>query len=160
MGYTTPNTVSGSDTLTAALWNTQIRDNFESLPRGVVGRAQSITNQTGIGAPNVDVTGLTVTWTATASRLYLTTVFFQTSQSAVSATMTALICNQSNGLYQQFMTYVNATSTNPVFMQVYETGLSGSQTRKARVAVTGGTMQVNGDITYPNQILVQDIGPA
>jgi hypothetical protein len=74
--------------------------------------------------------------------------------------MTALICNQSNGLYQQFMTYVNATSTNPVFMQVYETGLSGSQTRKARVAVTGGTMQVNGDITYPNQILVQDIGPA
>lgn len=31
MGYTTPNTVSGSDTLTAALWNTQIRDNMEWL---------------------------------------------------------------------------------------------------------------------------------
>ena len=30
MGYVTPNTVSGSDTLTAALWNGQIRDNFEA----------------------------------------------------------------------------------------------------------------------------------
>lgn len=31
MPYTTPNTVTGSDVLTAALWNTQIRDNLEWL---------------------------------------------------------------------------------------------------------------------------------
>lgn len=31
MAYTTPSTVSGSDVLTAALWNTQIRDNFSFL---------------------------------------------------------------------------------------------------------------------------------
>lgn len=31
MPYTTPNTVTGSDVLTAALWNLQIRDNFEAV---------------------------------------------------------------------------------------------------------------------------------
>lgn len=31
MAYTTPSTVGGSDVLTAALWNTQIRDNFSFL---------------------------------------------------------------------------------------------------------------------------------
>jgi hypothetical protein len=31
MAYITPNTVTGSDVLTAALWNTQIRDNFEAV---------------------------------------------------------------------------------------------------------------------------------
>jgi hypothetical protein len=31
MGYITPNTVTGSDVLTAALWNTQIRGNMEGL---------------------------------------------------------------------------------------------------------------------------------
>lgn len=31
MPYTTPSTVTGSDVLTAALWNTQIRDNLEWL---------------------------------------------------------------------------------------------------------------------------------
>lgn len=31
MGYVTPNTVSGSDVLTASLWNTQIRDNMDAL---------------------------------------------------------------------------------------------------------------------------------
>jgi len=31
MPYITPNTVTGSDVLTAALWNTQIRDNMEEL---------------------------------------------------------------------------------------------------------------------------------
>lgn len=33
MPYTTPNTVTGSDTLTAALWNAQIRDNFEDVAK-------------------------------------------------------------------------------------------------------------------------------
>jgi len=39
MAYTTPNTVTGSDVLTAALWNAQIRDNFAFLqkpPRAIV----------------------------------------------------------------------------------------------------------------------------
>jgi hypothetical protein len=33
MAYITPNTVTGSDVLTAALWNTQIRDNFEAVTK-------------------------------------------------------------------------------------------------------------------------------
>lgn len=33
MPYTTPSTVTGSDVLTAALWNTQIRDNFEAVAK-------------------------------------------------------------------------------------------------------------------------------
>jgi len=31
--YTTPSTVTSSDVLTAALWNTQIRDNFETVAK-------------------------------------------------------------------------------------------------------------------------------
>ena len=160
MPYTPPSTVTGSDVLTAALWNTQIRDNFESLPRGVVGKAQSIVTQTGIGATKADVTGLTVTWTATTSRLYLTTVYFETVQGALAATMEAVITTGSNGLLQQFLAQVPATSANPVFMQLYETGLSGSQTRKARVSTNVSTMSVIADVTYPSQIIVQDVGPA
>lgn len=53
MAYTPPSTVTGSDVLTAALWNAQIRDNLEWLRkppacRAVVTSAYTITNLTAI----------------------------------------------------------------------------------------------------------------
>lgn len=55
MAYTTPNTVSASDVLTSALWNTQIRDNMEFLYTGAsccldqgVGTTQAFSNGTSV----------------------------------------------------------------------------------------------------------------
>lgn len=47
MAYTTPNTVSASDVLTSALWNTQIRDNMEELRNPVSCEVCLTSNVTG-----------------------------------------------------------------------------------------------------------------
>lgn len=60
MGYTTPNTVTGSDVLTAALWNTQVRDNLEWLRKP----QNAMVYLT--GAQPALSTGGTITWTTAA----------------------------------------------------------------------------------------------
>jgi hypothetical protein len=65
MPYTTPSTVTGSDVLTAALWNTQIRDNFEEVAKPYSCRASRYAGSTlslVAGFPT------TINWTANDTR--------------------------------------------------------------------------------------------
>ena len=57
MAYITPNTVTGSDVLTAALWNTQIRDNFEAV-------RNPVTCEVRLNAGLTYVSGTTFPWQA------------------------------------------------------------------------------------------------
>ena len=82
MPYTTPNTVSGSDTLTAALWNTQIRDNFE-----IVGRAPSC------------IMYLTAAQTMASGNNLMASSSFQTNTASMSATANRIIAPVA-GYYQ------------------------------------------------------------
>jgi hypothetical protein len=68
MGYTTPNTVTGSDVLTAALWNTQIRDNFEAAVKVPNARASRVTT---LSCPNATATA--VPWDSTTGAWDYTT---------------------------------------------------------------------------------------
>lgn len=162
MGYTTPNTVTSSDVLTAALWNTQIRDNFESMPRGVVGKATQTTAQIISSGTITDITGLSVSWTATTTRLYLTTfVLMLNNLGAASTTPYTAYLRDASGTVKS-MTYGDGWYPN-VHWSFYETGLSGLVTRKVSASISSGSMRADANSYTANvwpQIIVMDVGPA
>lgn len=151
---TIPGDFTALDVLTAADMNL--------LPAGKIGYAQITSSQTTI-TTEVDVTSLTVTWTAVSSRRYRTSWYFAAS-SSVSADIASVKCTTS-GNTQVGITITGALSSvyNYNFGgSVVETGLSGSTTRKLRAVRTNGTgnISINAGATAPCYILVEDIGPA
>lgn len=149
---TTPFAATG-DVLTAT--------NFNYLPRGVLYYNLVTANQSTIST-TVDITGMTAaTWTATSTRTYRTTVYVpQVLQNTSTGIIVARITDASNVDKQQWNWTLAATEYGAVNMQVIETGLSGSITRKARISTSAGTLNLVQAATAPGFILVEDIGPA
>ena len=148
---TTASLVSTGDVLTAT--------NFNLLPRGIVGVATKTAAQTGISS-TVDITSLTLTWTATSTRYYRTTVFCIAQQNT-SAGNAQIILTDGSGNTKSKSLYLQAAAdywTSTVV--AVETGLSGSVTRKVQANTSAGTMSIYADATYPALILVEDIGAA
>jgi hypothetical protein len=133
-----------------------------SLPRalGVVARASVTASQSDIDATTVDVNGLSVVWTATPTRLYLTTVYLNVIQGPQAATANIFLTDGSNVQKQLLFAQVLSGSANPFVLVLYESGLSGTVTRKVRANTNVNTMSVSADASSPAQIIVQDIGPA
>jgi len=133
-----------------------------SLPKalGVVARASVTASQSSIGATTVDVNGLSVVWTATPTRLYLTTVYLNVIQGPQAATANIFLTDGSNVQKQLLFAQVLSGSANPFVLVLYESGLSGTVTRKVRANTNVNTMSVSADASSPAQIIVQDIGPA
>jgi hypothetical protein len=112
-----------------------------------------------------DVTGLSVTFNAIAGHTYKTTVFINLQAGAAGAgVFHTYIANASNGvLAASLMGLINneTKSTTPI---IVETGLSGTTTRKAQVALSfqaaGGTSMVVNDAARNAYIIVEDITPA
>lgn len=167
MAYTTPSTVGGSDVLTAALWNTQIRDNFtylktatdSTLPRGIVAKASVTTVQYSVSTLT-DITGLTTTFTADPLRIYVTTAYFE-YQCTATQTYFAFITDGSNVVKATSGNYTPNAYRDRLHVSVYETGLSGSTTRKLRAQrETTGVFDTLSSTTAPAQIFVMDMGLA
>ena len=152
---TIPGGYTAGDVLTAA--------NCNLLPAGVVGYAEKTANQTGITSI-VDVSSLTVTWTAVASRRYRTSFVILVGSTVLDDVATIRITDSSNNVKQDCALYCRSTTvvTATLCGSVVETGLSGSTTRKLRAVRTAGsgTMEIAAAATYPAYILVEDIGPA
>ena len=149
----TPNTtfVSGN-VLTANQMN--------RLPWGVMAYASATANQTGIAAA-ADVTGLSVTFTANSTRIYVTSVYIgYAEQLAAAAYPEVRIVDGSNVEKARATKYLTAGVGDGFWVRVVETGLSGSVTRKARAQTSSGSLTITAGATYPNQILVEDIGEA
>lgn len=130
-----------------------------SLPRGVVAKAKVTANQTPI-TTIVDLTGLTVTWTADPSRLYKIS-FHITVSSSVAADNGRVTITDSPGTTDFGLAggYLFTTSI-ALDATTYESGLSGSITRKLRLARISGTgnLTMTASATSPAHILVEDIG--
>lgn len=146
---TAPGAFLAGDVLTAA--------DLNGLPGGYIGYAQAVTNQAGI-TTEVDVTSLSVTFTAFADRRYKITALANVL-SAGNIRALLKITDGSNvvkaGAYNQL-----ATTTGTLTAVEVVSGLSGSITRKARLLQDSGTggLTVVASATIPAFILVEDIG--
>lgn len=132
---------------------------IDFLPRGIIERSQKTSNQTGISTVT-DVTGLSVTWDADPNRLYLTSVYLVVVQNTSAATIDVRLTDASNVLKQQALDANSGGWACPVSLFLYESGLSGSVTRKVRLSTNVATADVSSNAAYPAQILVQDLGLA
>jgi hypothetical protein len=108
-----------------------------------------------------DVAGMTVTWTADPSRLYKITVCVQSDQITASGQQTIYITDASNTIINQAAYGVNATAPLQYAyfnVQHFESGLSGSITRKVRAAASAGSMRLR--TSGARFIMVDDMGLA
>ena len=128
---------------------------------GIVGRASKTADQS-INTGLADITGLSVTWTAVSSRLYKISFHaIARTSGAGNIYISAIITDSSNTVKQY--SRGGATTTDLRFgldCFLYESGLSGSQTRKIRADCSASTAVIEAGASYPAQLIVEDIGPA
>jgi hypothetical protein len=131
------------------------------LPWGIMGYAQATANQGGIGSTATDVTGVSVSFTANSTRYYRTTFYcFAVVQSTANSFPIVQVTDGSNNQKGQAANYLAVGEQAHYNVSVVETGLSGTQTRKARGLVAAGSMLLAATATSPMFIVVEDIGEA
>ena len=155
MPYTPPASFTAGQILTAAQMNT-----IRTAPFGFVARASRTSNQTSISTI-VDVGSVTVTFTADASRVYKTTLHAPYNEQASTAGFQGLTITDGSNVEKGRATQYGVVGQGS-FLHVVavESGISGSQTRKGRIATSAGSMTLTATATAPCFILVEDIGPA
>jgi len=130
------------------------------LPWGVVARASRTTDQTTITS-SVDITSLTVTFTAVTNRRYRITAKGEVVATAADGAYVLHLTDGSNNIQQRATDGCLTTSARTINLVHEETISSGSVTRKLRMSKAGGT----GSLTFaaaaeqPGFIMVEDIGP-
>lgn len=127
------------------------------MPRGLIGYAGQSAQQTGIGAAATDLTGCSVTWTATTDRLYrISLILPRAVQNTTTAEQRLAIRNAANAnlvINTKGVTAGQATDHN---LWVIIGNLSGSQTVKASLLTGAGTVDTTAG--FLAVILVEDIG--
>lgn len=141
---------------------------LNALPGGVRGYASVTADQTSITS-ETDLTSLTATWTAVASRLYKVSfhcIMVNTDTFTATEVIRVKVTDGSNAMkFETVMAGVEgesgATGGQMTFIGVgYETGLSGSVTRKLRAVTTTSGCRLEASSTSPAFFVIEDIGPA
>jgi hypothetical protein len=164
MTYVAPSTVTTLQTYTSAAHNVIVNDvidhetRLNSLPRGYV-TAVLLTSFSTTSTSYVDVTGLTVTFTAEADRRYLVSLYSAMTNNT-SNLCTAVINDGTNDIAEAYtVNLANQILTSTIF--AYTTPAAGSVTYKVRMQVQGGTGEMYGTTTRASlgaKLLVTDIG--
>lgn len=127
---------------------------------GVVAYAQIVAAQGSIGATDVVVGGLSVSWVADPTRRYRTSLVLDVWSTIANDTPIAKI-KDAGGTQKQRSTVPlqGAGISSTLRSSVIETGLSGAQTRFATIgrAAGSGTLSVGGAATEPGFIVVEDV---
>ena len=153
--------ISPNDTFTSGqILTAQECNNF---PFGVVGVTISTTLlQAGVTS-EVDLTGMSVTFTAIANRYYKVSAYMYAFPTVTNASATVNI-KQGATTIQSILTNAGVLGVgSTVNGYVIKTFTAGSTTLKLSGATTAGStgsMTFNGGATVPVSILVEDIGPA
>lgn len=131
-------------------------------PWGVLGVGIKTSNQTGIGATAVDVSQLSVTWTAVANRYYRTSAIIPVfSQASANSYVVLTITDGASTVKQQTNLFTVAGYDINLNTFAIESNISaGSTTRKARIATTAGSGVVSSNSSIYPTIIVEDIGPS
>lgn len=128
-------------------------------PWGIVARGQATGNQSGITTAT-DLTNCSVTFTAVSGRLYKTSGYSLVQQVTSNGRIALAISDGSNSWKQEAQEYMPVNEYGHLSLYLYESGLSGSVTRKLRMLTTAGSCSSLGSSASPTQIIVEDIGPA
>ena len=156
MAWTTPSDVATGDVLTATNWNNAA----VATGGGRVASASRTTSQTAIGTSATDLTGLSVTFTATSTRYYRVSVFIPTViQNTGAGAINLSITDGAGTVINSATTSVGTASYRvSMFAMTFESGLSGSITRKARLLTSANTCDTSVGATTPALIVVEDLG--
>ena len=131
-----------------------------NFPRGVMGYAKSTADSTTISTTQADVSGMSVTFTAVANRLYRAT--FECFYSVSSASQNQFfITDGSNNMVDQIYTNSNLNFVSITLVYIFTT-TAGSKTYKVRAETSAGTMTIYG-ATGANRsysFVIEDLGPA
>lgn len=165
MPYTPPSTVTGSDVLTAALWNTQVKDNLNTLykpPACLVRRTTQLTpftsgtavtwegaiyDTTGPGSPMFSLASPTRV-TIQVTGLYLIDAYIIINSTSTITVPTGLVI-AVNGT-TKFNTLLAISGLLPTANQSVATTLSlaaGDYIEAKPSSTTGGTLSINGNAT-------------
>ncbi len=116
------------------------------------------TDQSGITSVT-DVTGVTGSFTAVASRLYRTTVYVNV-QKTTAGRIDVSITNSGGALLVQRSVTLADGDFASISFPYFESGISGSTTRKLRIYADTGSVTVVNSFGRQASIVVEDIGPA
>jgi hypothetical protein len=137
-----------------------VRDNSFALPRGYVGLTTLATTFTTTSGSAVDVTGLSVTFTAEAGRRYKISLFYTSVNSGTNSNQ-IFIAKGATALAETFTPNIASTVGGQTF--AVDSPTAGSVTYKAQVCTSAGTATIFGVSTRASiatRLLVEDIGLA
>jgi hypothetical protein len=128
---------------------------------GVVGTPVNVTaDQNGITTV-VDLTSLSVAFTAVNGRRYKTTLSGRVLQNTASATTNEMYITDGSNVQVQASTLSLGAAIFAQHMVVaIETITAGAVTRKGRLATNAGTVNLDVAANQPAFIVVEDIGPS
>lgn len=130
-----------------------------ALPLGEVGYAEKTANQGPI-TTIVDVSGLSVTWTASSDREYLLTATSFVLGSTLDDIVNLSITDSSNNPVNSSQIRIATTGSIKATAEARITGVSGSVTYKVRAAVVAGAgnCTIAAGAGFPAFLLVEDMG--
>lgn len=128
---------------------------------GLVGYAERTTDLSQSYATEMDVTGLSVSFTAIAGHTYRTSVTMTLTALTADQSMVPSIANAASAVLKRVGFKGIANVDQVVTYSLVESNISGAQTRKVRI-YTGSPNQVKvaGTSGYTPQIVVEDITSA
>ena len=129
-----------------------------NMPWGVLGHVTTSPGQTITTV--TDVTGVTVTFNAVSGRRYKTTLNLEFYNTVANSLTDIFLCDAANSSLRGWTVQIkDANLQTPYFLNWVESGLSGSVTRKLRMARGFGSSA--NIVTFSSQqITIEDIGPA
>jgi hypothetical protein len=159
MAWTTPGTAVAGDVLTAAFWNSNVRDNSTALPRGLVAEDTSTSTQTLVNGTNADITGLTLTTTFQQNRSYRITL--QVFRGTQQGTLDLFAIIGATTLDGQISGLPSTFRSEHVFAEwLYKhTTTTASLTVKGNATANGvNVILINAGGFLPHTLRVFDIG--
>ena len=131
-----------------------------NFPFGVVGLVERTAGNVTVTTTTADVTGMSVTFTALANRVYRFTAL-ATGQKLTSATWTSLLLtNSANTVYATMYVTTSVSQYFNASFTSYVSGLTaGSQTFKLRALCQTDTAGIFATAGNPCQLIVEDMGP-
>lgn len=135
-----------------------------NMPWGYIASAKVTANQTGITAV-ADLTSLTATFTALSTRRYKYSAHLNVTSNTANDYFQAQIADAASSQLFQTLQNTHVTANNDLGYDFswFETGVSGSITRKLRLGRAGasaGTLAISASSTQECTFLVEDIGPS
>lgn len=128
-------------------------------PWGFIGRAVKTDAQNGIGTSITDVTGLSVTFTAVAGRLYKVSMHMFVLPPSTTGNAITYLRDGANANLSRSDVPPSAGSHAGIDQFITITPPAGAYTVKASANAGANTMNVNG-VNGPATLLVEDIGPS